>query len=224
MTEEFDVAVVGGGVSGLAAAYELRKRKRSVVVLERDERPGASSHRAGRRVRHRRRARCAAGSEARGRGAVQRAGPRRSALPYQASAHRFHPAQWQAAFASGFLDPRISDAAEPLFKEHPVSAPAKLRMAAELFVPRRRDYDDESIADFVRRRFGPEAVMYIAEPLLAGIHAGDVERLSVRALFPRLVDAEARAGSVMKAFRRERGAAQPGRRVSIVSRRARRAR
>jgi protoporphyrinogen/coproporphyrinogen III oxidase len=46
-------------------------------------------------------------------------------------------------------------------------------------------------------------VTYIAEPLLAGIHAGDVERLSMRALFPRLVDAEARAGSVIKAFRRE---------------------
>ena len=38
--ESVDVAVVGGGVSGLTAAYELRKRKRSVVVLERDARPG----------------------------------------------------------------------------------------------------------------------------------------------------------------------------------------
>ncbi|RPI56599.1 MAG: FAD-dependent oxidoreductase, partial [Acidobacteria bacterium] len=38
--EIVDVAVVGGGVSGLSAAYELKKRKRSVVVLERDERPG----------------------------------------------------------------------------------------------------------------------------------------------------------------------------------------
>src|SRR4030095_9100046 len=46
---------------------------------------------------------------------------------------------------------------------------------------------------------------YIAEPLLAGIHAGDVDRLSMRALFPRLADAESRAGSVIKAFRRDRG-------------------
>ncbi len=58
---------------------------------------------------------------------------------------------------------------------------------------------------FVRRRFGSEAVTYIAEPLLAGIHAGDVERLSMRSLFPRLVDAEARAGSVIRAFRRDHG-------------------
>jgi oxygen-dependent protoporphyrinogen oxidase len=46
-------------------------------------------------------------------------------------------------------------------------------------------------------------VAYIAEPLLAGIHAGDVERLSMRTLFPRLVDAETQAGSVIRSFRRE---------------------
>ena len=41
MTDEIvDVAIIGAGVSGLAAAYELRKRKRSVVVLERELRPG----------------------------------------------------------------------------------------------------------------------------------------------------------------------------------------
>jgi oxygen-dependent protoporphyrinogen oxidase len=53
----------------------------------------------------------------------------------------------------------------------------------------------------VRRRFGREAVDYLAEPLLAGIHAGDVNRLSVRALFPRLVEAERQSGSVIRALR-----------------------
>src|SRR5205085_9418252 len=77
----------------------------------------------------------------------------------------------------------------------------KLRMAWEVAVPRSRDDADESIAAFVRRRFGREAVDYLAEPLLAGIHAGDVDRLSVRALFPRLVDAERQSGSVIRAFR-----------------------
>jgi oxygen-dependent protoporphyrinogen oxidase len=77
----------------------------------------------------------------------------------------------------------------------------KLRMACEAVIPRMEDDEDESIAAFVRRRFGDEAVDYLAEPLLAGIHAGDVERLSVRALFPRLVDAERQSGSVIRAFR-----------------------
>ena len=63
-------------------------------------------------------------------------------------------------------------------------------MGAELFVPPRTDGADESIGSFMRRRFGDEATTYLAEPLLAGIHAGDVDRLSIRALFPRLVETE----------------------------------
>ena len=73
-------------------------------------------------------------------------------------------------------------------------------MAAELLLPQGGG-EDESIASFVRRRFGQEAVDYLADPLLAGIHAGDAERLSVRSLFPRLVEAERQSGSVLKAFR-----------------------
>jgi hypothetical protein len=83
------------------------------------------------------------------------------------------------------------------------SARGKIRMGMELVVPKRQVASDESIADFVRRRFGDEAVTYVAEPLLAGIHAGDAGRLSMRALFPRLVEAEARTGSVIRAFRRQ---------------------
>src|SRR6185436_6785799 len=86
-------------------------------------------------------------------------------------------------------------ARSPLF-----SLAGKLRVACELLVPQGGG-EDESIASFVRRRFGQEAVDYLADPLLAGIHAGDAERLSVRALFPRLLEAERQSGSVLKAFR-----------------------
>ncbi len=54
-----------------------------------------------------------------------------------------------------------------------------------------------------------EAVDYLAEPLLAGIHAGDVERLSMRALFPRLLDAERQTGSVLRSLRALRVAPSP---------------
>src|SRR6185295_17692500 len=80
---------------------------------------------------------------------------------------------------------------------------AKARMGAEMFIPARRDGCDESIGAFTTRRFGAEATTYLAEPLLAGIHAGDVDRLSVRALFPRFTDAEARTGSLLRAFRKQ---------------------
>jgi len=81
------------------------------------------------------------------------------------------------------------------------SLAGKARMAGEMIVPRRTEDDDESIGNFVSRRFGREAVEYLADPLLAGIHAGDVDRLSIGALFPRLVDAERRSGSVIRALR-----------------------
>lgn len=89
----------------------------------------------------------------------------------------------------------------PFLKTKLFSWAGKLRMGAELFVPPRRDGADESIGSFMTRRFGAEAATYLAEPLLAGIHAGDVNRLSVRALFPRFTETEARRGSLLRAFR-----------------------
>jgi oxygen-dependent protoporphyrinogen oxidase len=82
-------------------------------------------------------------------------------------------------------------------------------MACELVMPRRGGDEDESIGTFVRRRFGQEAVDYLAEPLLAGIHAGDVDRLSTQALFPRLLEAEQQSGSVVRAFRAMRARPSP---------------
>ena len=74
-------------------------------------------------------------------------------------------------------------------------------MAQEPTIPPRGG-NDESVGAFFRRRFGPEAVDLIAQPLLGGIHAGDIEQLSMRSLFPRLLEAESANGTVMP----ERGA------------------
>jgi oxygen-dependent protoporphyrinogen oxidase len=82
------------------------------------------------------------------------------------------------------------------------SPAGKLRMAAEYLLPAGPATDDESIASFIRRRFGSEALQYLGEPLLAGIHGGDAERLSMRALFPRLLDLEQRHGSLIRGLRR----------------------
>ena len=202
--ESVDVAVVGGGVSGLAAAFELRKRKRSVVVLEREQRPGGiiMTERVGEFV-------VDAGPDAL---LVQKPaavtlcnelglGDRLIPTKLPRTAFVLRDGELHSLPAASILG--FPTRLKSLFNSTLFGLNAKFRMAAELVIPRAPHTDDESIAGFVRRRFGPEAVTYIAEPLLAGIHAGDVERLSMRALFPRLVDAEARAGSVIKAFRRE---------------------
>ena len=97
-------------------------------------------------------------------------------------------------------------------------------MGAELFVPRRRAgaTADESIGAFMTRRFGREATTYLAEPLLAGIHAGDVDRLSLRALFPRFADAEQNARQPDSRLSPPGGDASRGWRVQVAARRSER--
>ena len=78
----------------------------------------------------------------------------------------------------------------------PASAEAREHLIAGDGRERRRrrrtdEPDDESVADFYRRHFGPATVSLIAEPLLGGIHAGDVEKLSIATVAPRLVAAAA---------------------------------
>jgi oxygen-dependent protoporphyrinogen oxidase len=208
--EHVDIAVVGAGVSGLAAAYELRKRQRSVVVLERSDRAGGvvqtdridgfTIDAGPDALLIQKPAAVALCNEL---GLGDRLLPTK--LPrtaYILRGGRLHPLP--GASILGFPTRLM-----PLVNSSLLSPFAKLRMALELFVPRRSAsrQDDESIAQFVGRRFGAEAVTYIAEPLLAGIHAGDVERLSMSALFPRLVDAEAKTGSVIRSFRQHHGPA-----------------
>ncbi len=66
----------------------------------------------------------------------------------------------------------------------------KMRMGLDLIIPRKRSDEEESLAGFVRRRLGREALERIAEPLVAGIHAGDPETMSLKSTFPRFIDLE----------------------------------
>ena len=75
----------------------------------------------------------------------------------------------------------------------------KARFGLDLLVPPSPNGADEALGHFVRRRLGHAAVERLAGPLLAGIHAGDVEELSLRATFPTLADAERRYGSLTRA-------------------------
>jgi protoporphyrinogen/coproporphyrinogen III oxidase len=77
------------------------------------------------------------------------------------------------------------------FLETPLfSARGKLRIAAELFLPRGAENGDESLGSFVRRRFGVEALERVAQPLVGGIYAADPERLSLSATMPRFKEME----------------------------------
>jgi protoporphyrinogen/coproporphyrinogen III oxidase len=196
-----DVAIIGGGISGLAAAYELQARGLSTRVIEARDRPGGVIR------------------TERFDGWVVDGGPDSLLVQKPAAVALCRELGIADRLVSTLTprtayilrDDRLHPLAEGSFLGFPLKFSAlaksslftlsgKVRLAAELFVPQGGG-DDESIASFVRRRFGEEAAEYLADPLLAGIHAGDAERLSIRALFPRLLDAERQHGSVLKAFR-----------------------
>jgi oxygen-dependent protoporphyrinogen oxidase len=196
--------IVGGGVAGLAAAYELHRRGVSFLLLEKATRAGGvvlSEQIGGFTID--------AGPDALlvqkpdgvklceelglGDRLIATKPPR---LAYIQRGGVLHPLPSSSVLG---VPTRIA----PFLKTGLFTWAGKMRMGAEIFVPPRRDEADESIGAFMTRRFGLEATTYLAEPLLAGIHAGDVDRLSTRALFPRFVESERKYGSLIRAFRKQ---------------------
>ena len=195
------IAIIGGGITGLAAAFELASRKIPFALFEASPRLGGLI-----RTEH-------------VDGFTIEAGPD-SMLAQK-------PAALELCEALG-LSPRLITTTPPrtafVLKHgrlHPLPSPsvlgipttfrgiagydllspsARARLAFEPFVPARSDGADESVGSFFRRRFGSATVGLIAEPLLGGIHAGDIERLSMTSLFPRFMDAELKNGSVLRSF------------------------
>ncbi len=80
------------------------------------------------------------------------------------------------------------------------SWPTKLRMAREYLFPPAPATQDESVADMTRRHFGQETVDRLVSPLLSGVYGGNASQLSVRAVLPRMVTMEQNHGSLTRAM------------------------
>jgi oxygen-dependent protoporphyrinogen oxidase len=202
MMEERDVLVVGAGISGLAAAWLLERRGRSVAVLEPSPRIGGVMQ-----TRIADGFLCEAGPtsfqnapeimaliEAAGLGGeVVEADGR---LPrYVFLGGRLHPVPMSPVALIG----------TPL-----LSGAAKRRLLREPWIPPRSDPSPESLADFVSRRLGPEVLRNFVAPFVSGIYAGDAARLETRSVFPSLVEYEQRHGSIFKGLlRKPRAKAKP---------------
>ncbi|QDU89804.1 Protoporphyrinogen oxidase [Pirellulimonas nuda] len=99
----------------------------------------------------------------------------------------------------------------PLLSTRVLSPLGKLRSACELLAPRKRGGDDESLESFVTRRFGREMFERLVQPLVGGIYTADPARLSVAATMPRFLEMERKHGSLIRAMmaeRRQRGQAR----------------
>ncbi len=88
------------------------------------------------------------------------------------------------------------------FLTTPVFSPlGKLRMGLDLVIPRRKGGGDETLASFVRRRLGREALERMAQPMIAGIYSADPEELSLEATMPQFLEMEREYGSVILGLR-----------------------
>ncbi|HLL71528.1 MAG TPA: protoporphyrinogen oxidase [Pyrinomonadaceae bacterium] len=210
------IVVVGGGISGLAAAHELTEHARThdasleVLLLE-------ASARCGGTIRTYRRE-----------GFLLEGGPDAfiSEKPEALNLARQLGLESQlletgAAHRRSFIvrGGRLRPVPEgfhllapsrfwPFVTTDIFSWAGKARMALDLFLPRRKETegggDDESLAAFVRRRFGREALERMAQPMVGGIYTADPEQLSLRATMPRFLDMERADGSIIRAMWRAR--------------------
>ncbi|MDR3616224.1 MAG: protoporphyrinogen oxidase [Candidatus Obscuribacterales bacterium] len=103
---------------------------------------------------------------------------------------------------------------DKLFASKLFSRTGKLRMAFEQFIPKGPRLTDESVASFVRRRFGKEALTRIGQPLIGGIYTADPETLSLRATVPKYLDYEQKYGSVTKGLLAEQSKTQKNQKTS----------
>jgi len=205
-----DVVVVGGGIAGLAAAYRLQQAGLDAVLLERTSRIGGKLQ------------------TERVNGFVVEAGPdsflttkpgaidlaRRLGMGDELHAPSISGASVMKdgrlyplpQGLSGLVPARLG----PLLMSPVISPAGRLRLGLERLIPARRSATDESLAGFMRRRFGREAYGRLIEPLMSGIYAGDGDQLSLTATFPQLRSTEMARGSLMRAFaNRPRPAGSP---------------
>ncbi|RJE89797.1 protoporphyrinogen oxidase [Paenibacillus sp. 1011MAR3C5] len=92
----------------------------------------------------------------------------------------------------------------PFMKTSLLSLGGKLRAVMDLFMPAKPAPGDESLGGFLERRVGTQVMRRIAEPLLAGIYAGDLKKLSLKATFPQFGDSERKHGSLIKGMMHNR--------------------
>jgi oxygen-dependent protoporphyrinogen oxidase len=205
------VAIVGGGITGLAAAYFLQERGHGAVEYRLIE----SAPSFGGKI-----------VSAHENGFIVEGGPdsfitqktaaldlcRALGLGNQLIGTN-NAARQVFVWSRGRLQPMpegvmliVPGKITPFLKSSLISWRGKLRMGLDTVIPPRRGDGDETLAHFVRRRLGTEALDKIAEPMIAGIYVADAENLSLKSTFPRFLDMERKYGSLIRGVMQQRRA------------------
>ncbi len=204
------VVVVGGGITGLTAAFTLQQQQAQhnlhldVVLIE-------SSLRVGGKI-----------DTLRKDGFVIERGPesffdlsndvRRLARELHIEHEMIQHNEGQTYIAAGPHMHKIpssfllggSSELTGLITSSVISLSGKIRAAGDLFIGKTSEHFDESIGNFFRRRFGKEVVENLVEPLLAGTFAGDIDHLSMEAMFPQFAELEKVDRSLIKGLLKNR--------------------
>lgn len=199
------IAVIGGGVAGLAAAYELSHKEPAVDwhLFEQSDRLG------GKIITEQVDGFTIEGGpdsfitqKPWGLALCRELGLESECIPCNSAAQTVY------ILVKGRLCPMpdgfrltVPTRIMPFLRSPLFSWPAKLRMGLEPFIPARTDNEDESISAFITRRLGKEAADKIGGPLMAGIYVADPERLSLMSTFPMFRAMEQKHGSLIRAMR-----------------------
>ena len=186
------VAIIGAGITGLTAAFYLKRKGVPVTVYEAGDRVGGAiqSLRADGYLAEF------------GPNTILETSPKVTQLICDAglASRRLDPdPKAEARYVARYQRP-IEMPGSPLgfFTTKLFTARARLAVLREPFVPPRRDGKEESVAEFVLRRLGQEFLDHAIDALVAGVYAGDPYKLSVPQAFPKLGQLEARYGSLIK--------------------------
>jgi oxygen-dependent protoporphyrinogen oxidase len=187
------VVIIGGGISGLSLAYFLLERERSldIVVLESEKKAGGKiwTDKADGFL-------CEGGVN----GFLDNR-PRTLELIGKlalTSLRSSETARKRYIFSDGKLQ-LLPESPVSFFSSNLLSLYGRMRVLYEILVPMKKE-NDETLADFARRRLGREAYEKLIDPMASGIFAGDPETMSLKSCFPRIYELEKKYGSLIKAM------------------------
>ncbi|MGH9692322.1 MAG: protoporphyrinogen oxidase [Candidatus Acidiferrales bacterium] len=202
MAESKCVAVIGAGIAGLACAYRLQQLGVPVTLFEAEERAGGL-----------------VGTTAKD-GFLFESGPQ----SFQATAPILSlvrelgienelctadPKAPRFVFRHGRLQ-KVPMSPQAVLTSSLLGVGARWKVASEAFRRTRPPSEEETIANFVRRKFGHEILEYLVAPFVSGVYAGDPEKLSLRAAFPSLEEWEREHGSIVRGAMKSRQAKTAG--------------